>query len=81
MQSVVIGKNDAGNLWAKTKCMLCGEVCKYAPADVFADFVTCKACNRPMQMSGEIVSIDPDEEDGMRLWNVRDAFGRGEEAK
>ena len=73
MQSFVLTEDSAGTVWAETKCHRCGDVHKYAPADVFAQFLVCKGCNQPMQMSGELACVDPNQDGGVRLWNVRDA--------
>ena len=75
MQSFVLTEDSAGTVWAKTKCLVCGEVHQYAPADFFAESVRCKGCNQPTELSGEVLAIER-RDGGVRLWNVRDALDR-----
>jgi hypothetical protein len=67
MQSFVLSEDSAGTVWATTQCQVCGEVHKYAPADFFAEFVTCKGCNQPTELSGEVVAMELSNEGGVRL--------------
>ena len=55
MQSFVLGEDNGRTVWATTQCLVCGEVHKYAPADFFAESVTCKGCNQPTELSGEAI--------------------------
>jgi DNA-directed RNA polymerase subunit M/transcription elongation factor TFIIS len=55
MITVRLHVDGKGNIWLMARCRKCGNVHKYAAADVSQQPVKCKSCGAEMQLKGAIM--------------------------
>jgi len=63
MITVRLHVDGNGNIWLMARCRKCGNVHKYAAAEVSNRPVPCKSCGAEMQLKGAIMEGGDDDAD------------------